>query len=79
MISAITEYAQNSPQLALYTEHMNMLMMDTDSTLNEFRQAVTGKIQATFSAYVDITRKLQHDITGRLQKDVGKYSNYTMC
>ena len=39
MISAITEYAQNSPQLALYTEHMNMLMMDTDSTLNEFRQA----------------------------------------
>ena len=38
MISAITEYAQNSPQLALYTEHMNMLMMDTDSTLNEFRQ-----------------------------------------
>lgn len=40
MISAITEYAQNSPQLALYTEHMNMLMMDTDSTLNEFRQTV---------------------------------------
>ncbi len=43
MISAITEYAQNSPQLALYTEHMNMLMMDTDSTLNEFRQAVLEK------------------------------------
>ena len=42
MISAITEYAQNS-QLALYTEHMNMLMMDTDSTLNEFRQAVLEK------------------------------------
>lgn len=43
MISAITEYAQNSPQLALYTEHMNMLMMDTDSTLNKFRQAVLEK------------------------------------
>lgn len=43
MISAITGYAQNSPQLALYTEHMNMLMMDTDSTLNEFRQAVLEK------------------------------------
>lgn len=43
MISAITEYAQNSPQLALYTEHMNMLMMDTDSTLNEFRQTVLEK------------------------------------
>ena len=43
MISAITEYAQNSPQLALYTEHMNMLMMDTDSTLKEFRQTVLEK------------------------------------
>ena len=43
MISAITEYAQNAPQLALYTEHMNMLMMETDSTLNEFRQTVLEK------------------------------------
>lgn len=79
MISAITEYAQNSPQLALYTEHMNMLMMDTDSTLNEFRQTVLEKYKQHSPTYVDITRKLQHDITGRLQKDVGKYSDYTMC
>ena len=45
MISAITEYTQNIPQLALYTEHMNMLMMDTDSTLKEFRQMLYKKYE----------------------------------
>ena len=43
MISAITEYTQTLPQLALYTEHMNMLMMDADSTLKEFKQTILEK------------------------------------
>lgn len=43
MISAVTEHIQNLPQLALYTEHMNMLMMDNDTILQEFKNTIFTK------------------------------------
>lgn len=43
MISAVTEYTQNLPQVALYTEHMNMLMMDNDTILQEFKDTIFTK------------------------------------
>lgn len=45
MISAVTEYVQRYPQLTMYAEHMNMLMIDKESTLEEFRQMVTHKYE----------------------------------
>lgn len=38
MIYAVTEYIQKQPQLEVYTEHMNMLMINDDSVLNEFKK-----------------------------------------
>ena len=43
MISTVTEYVQNEPQLALYAEHMNMLMIENDSTLAEFKLSISQK------------------------------------
>ena len=43
MISAVTEYTQNLPQLALYTENMNILMMDNDTILQEFKDIIFTK------------------------------------
>lgn len=43
MISTISEYVQNDPQLALYAEHMNTLMIDNDSILGEFKNMVSQK------------------------------------
>lgn len=43
MISAVTEYTQNISQLALYTEHMNLLMMDNDTILQEFKDTMFTK------------------------------------
>lgn len=43
LISAATEYVQSIPNLSLYTEHMSMLMVSNDSTLNEFKQSLFEK------------------------------------
>ena len=43
MISTISEYVQKDPQLALYAEHMNTLMMDNDSILGEFKNMISQK------------------------------------
>lgn len=43
MISAISQYVQKDPQLALYAEHMNMLMIENDTILNEFRNLIFDK------------------------------------
>ena len=43
MISTVTEYVQKDPQLALYAEHMNMLMIENDSTLAEFKLSISQK------------------------------------
>ncbi|MDD3039809.1 ATP-binding protein [Bacteroides sp.] len=43
MISTVTEYTQNLPQLGLYTEHMNLLMMDNDAVLQEFKDTIFTK------------------------------------
>ncbi|MCD8251499.1 MAG: ATP-binding protein [Phocaeicola dorei] len=37
-LSATTKYVLDNPPLALYVEHMNMLMMDNDTVLNEFKK-----------------------------------------
>ena len=78
MISAITEYAQNSPQLALYTEHMNMLMMDTDSTLNEFRQTVLEKYKQHSPRMLILLGNSSMILRDDFRK-MWKYSDYTMC
>ncbi|WP_373155273.1 ATP-binding protein [Bacteroides cellulosilyticus] len=38
MISAVTEYMQEVPEVSLYTEHMDMLLMDNETALEEFKQ-----------------------------------------
>lgn len=43
MVSAVTEYVQRQPELTLSTEHMNMLMMENDTILEEFKQIVFEK------------------------------------
>ena len=43
MISTISEYVQKDPQLALYAEHMNTLMIDNDSILEKFENMISQK------------------------------------
>lgn len=43
MISTISEYAQKNPQLALYAEHMNTLMVENDTILAEFKNLISQK------------------------------------
>ena len=45
--STVTEYVQKDPQLALYAEHMNMLMIENDSTLAEFNLSISQNIKDT--------------------------------
>ncbi len=51
MISTVTEYVQKDPQLALYAEHMNMLMIENDSTLAEFKLSISQKYKKTPSPF----------------------------
>lgn len=51
MISAISEYVQKVPQLTLYAEHMNMLMIDTDTTLKEFKNLIQENIVNIIHVY----------------------------
>ena len=37
LIFTATEFVKDDPHLAIYAEHMNLLMMDNDSTLCEFK------------------------------------------
>ena len=43
MISTISEYVQKDPQLALYAENMNTLMIDNDSILEKFENMISQK------------------------------------
>lgn len=43
IISGVTNYIQEAPRLALYTEHMNMLLIDNESVLDEFKQVLFKK------------------------------------
>ena len=43
MISTISEYVQKDSQLAMYAEHMNTLMIDNDSILEEFKSMISQK------------------------------------
>lgn len=43
MISTVSEYVQKDPQLGLYAEHMNTLMIDNDSILEEFKSLISLK------------------------------------
>lgn len=52
MISTVTEYVQKDPQLALYAEHMNMLMIENDSTLAEFKLSISQNIKDTVPVYL---------------------------
>ena len=38
IISTVTEHVQTMPNLGIYTEHMDMLLMDKETVLEEFRQ-----------------------------------------
>lgn len=43
MISTITKFVQKDAQLSLYAEHMNTLMLDNASILEEFRKLIASK------------------------------------
>lgn len=43
MISRITEYLQQDPAITLYAEHMNMLLVENDTILNEFRDSIFSR------------------------------------
>lgn len=45
MIFCMTEFAQKDPNITLYAEHMNMLLIDNETILAEFRHAVLSKYQ----------------------------------
>ncbi|WP_455673424.1 ATP-binding protein [Phocaeicola sp.] len=47
IISAVTNYIQDIPRVALYTENMDMLLMDNESVLDEFRQMLFTKYGKT--------------------------------
>lgn len=42
-LSATTKYVLNDPTLTLYVEHMNMLMVDNDTMVNEFKKECIEK------------------------------------
>lgn len=52
MISTVTEYVQKDPQLALYAEHMNMLMIENDSTLANSNCRFLKNIKDTVPVYL---------------------------
>lgn len=43
LIFTATEFVKDDPHLAIYAEHMNLLMMDNDSTLCEFKTNLFDK------------------------------------
>lgn len=43
MISTVTKYVQRTPQLALYAEHMNMLLVENETILDEFKKLISQK------------------------------------
>ena len=45
-LSATTEYILNHSDLSLYVEHMNMLMMDNDTIVNEFKEKCIEKYRS---------------------------------
>ena len=45
VISCMTEFVQKDPNLTLYAEHMNMLLIDKDTILEEFKHDVLSKYQ----------------------------------
>lgn len=45
MITTVTEYVQNLPNMTLFAEHMNMLMINNDTVMNEFKKLITQKYQ----------------------------------
>lgn len=45
MITNVTEYVQNLPHMTLYAEHMNMLLINNDTVMNEFKKLITQKYQ----------------------------------
>lgn len=45
MISSMTEFAQGDPAITLYAEHMNMLLINDDTILKEFKHNILGKYQ----------------------------------
>ena len=45
IISAVTDHVQDIPHAALYTEHMDMLLIDNESVLDEFKQMLFRKYE----------------------------------
>ena len=45
VISSMTEFAQGDPNIALYAEHMNMLLINNDTILEEFKHTILCKYQ----------------------------------
>lgn len=43
MISTVTEYVQKLPEMALYAEHMNLLLIDNDTIMGEFNKLIAQK------------------------------------
>ncbi|WP_294480348.1 ATP-binding protein [uncultured Bacteroides sp.] len=43
MISTVTKYVQKTSHLALYAEHMNMLLIENDTILDEFKMLISQK------------------------------------
>ena len=40
LISTATNFVKDDPKLAVYTEHMNMIMIDNDSILDQFKDSL---------------------------------------
>ncbi len=45
VISCMTEFVQKDPNVTLYAEHMNVLLIDDEAVLEEFKRDVLSKYQ----------------------------------
>ena len=53
MISTITRFVAEDPQLAVYTEHMNMMLIDDDAAdLEEFKSALFERLSSASATVV---------------------------
>ena len=58
LISTATNFVKDDPKLAVYTEHMNMIMIDNDSILDQFKDSLfdTFAYEETVRPYLESIR-----------------------
>lgn len=58
LISTATNFVKDDPKLAVYTEHMNMIMIDNDSILDPIQRQSFRQIRFPPPTYAAVIRQL---------------------